>query len=528
MLNILNEPVIRTTLTRGDTVELSLPEVYEAMGADAVTGFPGLRRHQEHGWHALLAQLGAIASHSAGRNMLPAGAAGWRRALSRLTGGADGSHAWELVESDVHKSAFLQPAATPGMETYRRRVPCPDDLDVLVTAANHDVKRSMAQQAHADDWIFTLVSVQTCGDYQGGGKQRIVRMNGGHSSRAGVGLAPTAGGRGAHLVSDIRRMLRHRERLLDDYPKMFAAEGGMALLWTAPWRGDDPLALDERTLDPYFIEVCRQIRLVNEAGRIVGWDRTTRAPRIDGKAAKGNVGDFWTPVSAEKKTALHVTEEGFGYRRLASVLFDKAKYTLPGSMRIERHEQGSWRLVARGLAGGEGKTGGYHEAADIRFSGRTAKALARAEERGKLAAIAKSRVEDAARVAFALQEAIKVGAGSRGGTKSRARLGENQARLHVRHLNQAITVDMFRSIEAEFEARNEAEALEARAAFVRGALRIARASVAATTRTGRRGGVWRHKAAAEAQRAFEGTIRGKESPLRGLNEILKPEARTHE
>lgn len=528
MLNILNERVIRTTLTRGDTARLSLPQVYDAMAADAVAGFPGLRRHQEHAWHALLAQLGAIASHAGGRDRVPTGAAGWHKALSRLTGGADGAHAWNLIEPDVHKCAFLQPAASPGMETYRRRVPCPDDLDVLVTAANHDVKRSVARCAQADDWIFTLVSVQTCGDYQGGGKQRIVRMNGGHSSRAGVGLAPADGDRGAHLFHDIRRMLQRRERLLERYRTMFAAEGGLALLWTAPWRGDDPLPLDGGELDPYFVEVCRQIRLAEEDGEIVGWDRTTKAPRIDGKAAAGNVGDFWTPVNAQKNTALHVTEDGFDYRRLAAILFDKARYDLPDSMRIEPHARGSWRLVARGLAGGEGKTGGYHEAVGIQFSGRTAKALARSEERGKLAAIAKSRVEDAGRIGYALKQAIKVGAGSRGGSKSREVLGENQARVFGRHLSEGVTVVLFRSIEEEYEARDEAGALKARAEFVRWMLRFARTSIAVTTQTGQRGGVWRHKAAARARDTFEAIIRGKESPLRGLNEILKPEARAND
>ena len=69
-------------------------------------------------------------------------------------------------------------------------VAAPDELDVLITAKNHDLKRSAGRPGAAQDWIFALVSLQTGEGYGGSGNHGIARMNGGSSSRLMLGLAP--------------------------------------------------------------------------------------------------------------------------------------------------------------------------------------------------------------------------------------------------------------------------------------------------------------------------------------------------
>ena len=162
---------------------------------------------------------------------------------------------------------------------------------MLVTAANHDVKQSIARHAQADDWLAALVTVQTTGRYQGNGKRNVVRMNRGYGSRPGLGLAPAEGGIGAHVESDIRGMLRHRDAILNAHPEKYAADGGIELLWTEPWDGETSIPLGGGLLDPYFIEVCRRVRLqVAEGGGLRAHDGATPASRIDGAAACGNTG----------------------------------------------------------------------------------------------------------------------------------------------------------------------------------------------------------------------------------------------
>ena len=133
--------------------------------------------------------------------------------------------------------------------------------------------------------------------FLGAGNYGIARMNGGFSARPCLGLAPAAGGLGAHLIHDLRRMLAGRATLLDTYPEYFNAAHGLALVWLEPWDGAN--SLDLRSLDPYFIEICRRVRLRVEGSVIVGWTAASKAARIAAKDAHGNLGDFWTPVNRQ-------------------------------------------------------------------------------------------------------------------------------------------------------------------------------------------------------------------------------------
>ena len=407
MHNLLEEPLIRVRLTDGTATDMSLPAVYDAMSLDRVSAFPSLRPHQRHAWHAFLAQLGTVALHRAGHDTPPSTRLDWRALLRSLTQGFGNDEPWRLIVDNPTRPAFMQPPAPNGVDDYRRRVATPDDLDVLVTAKNHDVKRTVAATNAPDDWIFALIDLQTMAGYLGAGNYGIARMNGGFSARPCLGLAPADSGQGGHLLHDIARMLAGRTALLDDYRNYFDAEDGLALIWLEPWEGTQPL--DLRNLDPYFIEICRRVRLRVEGSQIVARTAGSKAVRIAAKEANGNLGDFWTPVNQEGK-ALSLSNAGFRYDRLYSLVFDDTVFQLPPAMRVDSTGSQRWRLVARGVAGGQGKTNGYHERNDISFGPKTASFLSGDAQSDALARLAAAQMEEIREVQEALRFGIAVAA----------------------------------------------------------------------------------------------------------------------
>ena len=246
-------------------------------------------------------------------------------------------------------------------------------------------------------------------------------MNGGFSARPCLGLAPADGGLGAHLFYDLPRMLAGRASLLDSYPDYFDPEHGVTLLWLEPW--DGTTALDLRKLDPYFVEICRRVRLLADDGRIVAWTARSTAPRVAAKDAHGNLGDFWTPVDAKDAKALSLSSMGFRYDRLAQLILNRDAFALPPAMRVGSTRTGRWRVVARGVAGGQGKTDGYHERNDIAFDHRTTAALGRREQRDILARLADAQVDEIHEVEKALRFGIGRG---REWRKARARSDEGE------------------------------------------------------------------------------------------------------
>ncbi|MCE2543834.1 MAG: type I-E CRISPR-associated protein Cse1/CasA [Acidobacteria bacterium] len=414
MHNLLTDPLLRVRLTNGTSEILSLPEVYEALAADGIAAFSALRPHQRHAWHAFLAQLGVIAAQRSDAATLPRRAGDWCALLRNLTPKFSADEPWRLIVDDPAQPAFMQCPAPNGLEQYRGRVATPDDLDILVTAKNHDVKQAVAIGCAPDDWMLALVDLQTMAGFLGAGNYGIARMNGGFSARPCLGLAPADGGLGAHLFNDMRRMLAGRTSLLDSHPEYFDPHDGLALLWLEPWHGT--ASLDLRELDPYFIEVCRRVRLRAGNRGIVACTATSKVPRVAAKDAHGNVGDFWTPVGAKDATALSLSNVGFRYDRLAKLMFERDSYRLPPAMRVDSTRPGRWRVVARGVAGGQGKTDGYHERSDIAFDNRITAALGRREGRDELARISEAQIEEIREVERALRFGIAVAREARGRT----------------------------------------------------------------------------------------------------------------
>ena len=265
-MNLLTEPLVPILTERAEPREVDLPTLLAAYTDDRVLDFPFLRPHQRAPWHSFCVQLAALALHRAGRDAVVADAATWRELLRGLTAEWPEDEPWRLVVEDVTKPAFMQPPVPAGSgDPHRTPIRTADDLDVLVTAKNHGVKQGIGTDASPAAWVAALVLLQTTGGFLGAGNYGISRMNGGFATRPWVGLVPP-GGLGAHWRRDVTVLLRHRDWFFERVEE-FAEADGAALLWCLPWDGERSLGLDE--LDPWFIEICRRVRLYrDESGTI--------------------------------------------------------------------------------------------------------------------------------------------------------------------------------------------------------------------------------------------------------------------
>ena len=194
MHNLLVDPLIRVHLPGGRVACLSLPEVYSALIADHIAAFPALRPHQRHAWHAFLCQLAVIAIHRAGLQETVESVDEWRALLRGTTPKFAHDQPWHMVVDDSGQPAFMQCPSPHGLDQFRGWKDSPDDLDILVSAKNHDIKQTTAVHAAPEDWLFALIDLQTMGGYLGAGNYQIARMNGGtHRGLAWDWAPPMAG-----------------------------------------------------------------------------------------------------------------------------------------------------------------------------------------------------------------------------------------------------------------------------------------------------------------------------------------------
>ncbi|HMW19036.1 MAG TPA: type I-E CRISPR-associated protein Cse1/CasA [Accumulibacter sp.] len=354
-LNLLDESLIRVRDTDGRLRSLSLPELFVALGHDTVRDYPALRPHQRHPWHALLVQLAALALHQVGESHPWDSPVEWRRALLALTPDHPDGAAYCLI-SPHDQPAFLQTLVPDGsIDDWKKSIATPDALDMLVTSKNHDLKGERMRTAAADDWLFALTSLQTQEGFLGAGNYGISRMNGGFSSRPAVGIAPT-GNIGRRWRRDVAALLDAREDLIDLHG--MSEYAGLALLWLPPWDGTGSLAFS--ALDPFYIEVCRRVRLARDAdGNLIAFGTGTKVARVNAAALKGVTGDAWMPVEEDK--ALTIGSEGFNYT-LSSELAWGTKYrkAIAQTVREEDGQKGV-TLLTQGVVRGKGITEGYHE-----------------------------------------------------------------------------------------------------------------------------------------------------------------------
>ena len=185
MYNFLTDPMMRIVKSEGSRGSASLPEVYASLVADLVEAFPALRPHQRHAWHAFLVQLGAMAMHRAGIGEPPDEPEVWLSIIRGLTADFPNDEPWQLMVDDITRPAFMQPPSRSidRESDYKNTVLTPDELDMLVTSKNHDLKSAVAIESAVDDWLYALITLQTMEGFSGQGNYGISRMNGGMSSR---------------------------------------------------------------------------------------------------------------------------------------------------------------------------------------------------------------------------------------------------------------------------------------------------------------------------------------------------------
>lgn len=339
---------------------LSLPALLAAMVQGKVTQFPALRPHQRAAWHMFLVQLASLAMWKAEETSPPDDSATWVALLRNLTPDYPDDAPWRMVVEDRSRPALLQPPASDGLKWESDKV-TPDALDLLITARNHDLKQAVAREAEIEDWLFALVSLQTSEGYGGAGNHGIARMNGGFSSRPMLGLAPKqdkdyALHPSAWWNRDVGRLLEERQagRWTDH-----GRDGGPALLWCLEWL--EAKQLDLRQLDPWFIEVCRRVRLVEEQGSVSAIRATSKAARIDAKAYHGNVGDPWAPIHRGNGKSLTLSGGDFDYKKLADLML-VGDWQVPLLAELgpkEKAAAGDMLLVAEALSRGNNKTEGF-------------------------------------------------------------------------------------------------------------------------------------------------------------------------
>ena len=359
-VNLLLDPVL--SLAEGEKV--SLPGLFAALARGEARGFPALRPHQRPAWHMFLVQLGALAAWNAPGEPIPEDETGWVAALRRLTPEHADDAPWRLAVFDGRKPAFLQPPAPEAGNAGRlnwRDAETPDALDMLITARNHDLKAAVARAAEAEDWVYALVSLQTCEGYGGAGNYGIARMNGGSSSRPMLGLASARAGEATPNPSawwrrDVERLLAARNANGN------ASDPKPALLWCLEWPEGAQLRVED--LDPWFIEVCRRVRLDRQAGqngqdeRLVARRAASRKPRIAAQHLQGNTGDPWAPVHREEGKGLTLGSGDFDCRRLCELLFSGA-WEVPLLCRAGSGESGPMLLVAEAFSRGNVRTEGF-------------------------------------------------------------------------------------------------------------------------------------------------------------------------
>lgn len=387
--SLLDDPFIRArSAVNGRLGQYTLPALFVAMADDRIRDFPALRAHQRHPWHAVLVQLAAIALHGAGRHTLFEDEAEWHAALLALTPEQPDGAAWCLISPHAEPAFMQAPTSDANVDEWKNVMASPDELDMLVTSKNHDLKAARMRDAQADDWLFALVSLQTQEGFLGSGNYGVSRMNGGFASRPAIGVIP-AGHWGRRWQRDVASLLKNRDQIATDFG--LAQESGVALVWLKNWDGTGSLPF--QSLDPFYIEICRRVRLMLPDGSqsISAAAIGTKAARIDASGRNGVTGDPWTPIDRAAGKALTIGADGFHYRLVTDLVFGN-KFQSPIAQAFDDSDgKTGLTMLLQGVTRGQGKTEGYHQRA-IPISRAVQEAFQR-KQTDRLAAIASERVQ---------------------------------------------------------------------------------------------------------------------------------------
>jgi len=501
--SLLTEPLIRyRRVGDGSTVYASLPQLFVALAADEVRDYPALRPHQRHPWHAFLVQLAAIALHKTERTTAFETSDEWRDAFLALTPDDPDGAAWCLV-SPPNRPALLQAAVVGGSISEWKSVAfAADEVDMLVTSKNHDIKGSRARHAQSEDWLFALLSLQTQEGFLGAGNYGISRMNGGFASKPGVGVA-AVGQHGARWSRDFSALLSQRERTVEE--RGLQGEDGLALVWLAPWDGLGSLSFS--TLDPFYIEICRRIRLQTVGEVITSIGTGSKAARIAAKELNGLTGDAWTPIDVEGGKALTITSNGFNYKLVSELMFG-GKFQAPVAHKLAKADnEKSLVLIAQGITRGQGKTEGYHERR-VPISPKV-RGLLMTNQKAPLARLSTQRIAIIGEVRKLLWVALAVlFASGKSGDSSDG--NKTKASKFSEPFETAEDARFFDDLNEEIEAEDPtAQRLQ----WMLGLAGRAEAILKIAFDTGPRNGVQKYRAQSAALSRFHGGLRSDKSPL---------------
>jgi len=417
MHDLLKDPLIGIRTSQG-TQHVSLPGLLATLSAGRIESYTGLRAHQADPWHVFLVQLAASIQARHPTDVLPDETDYWRNGLLDLADGV--GEAWHLVVEDVTKPAFLQhpwigwdqEAADYGVRTSRGKTVFdakairPDELDVLVTAKNHDVKMARIGAQSPEAWLYALLLLQTTSGFLGQGNYGIVRMNGGFASRSVMAWArsPEPASR---FVDEVNALRHLRSSVCRDFHYV---QRGIVLTWLAPWYRDDH-HVDLCQLEPWFVEAARPIRLYAQAdGSVFALGATSEARQIGPKTIdSGDVGDPWTPINVRDKkkgrSALTLSADGFTPQRMTDLLFKQGFELTP----LQEPQAGDRPgcFIASCLARGQGTTAGFHRV-EIPVPAKARIALFNRETRDTLGHLAQNLLKDAKDVQGALATALTI------------------------------------------------------------------------------------------------------------------------
>ena len=508
MNNLLTDQPIRIDISTGSPAEASLPEIFALLMRDVVESFPALRPHQRHSWHAFLVQLGAMAIDRAGLSEPPEDASDWLRLIQDLTSDWPDGDPWSLVVEDITEPAFMQPPASSAdkISDYRNTVETPDALDILITSKNHDLKSSVALSGKADDWIFALITLQTMEGYSGSSNYGISRMPSGYGNRPAFSITPSHR-HGAHVRRDIIALLEYRESLLDDYPMV---DPGIGLVWILPWDGAAAEAVLLNALDPFYIEVCRRVRLRQTADAFEAICANSKSKRI--VDAKGLTGDPWAPTSNKTNPQGTPTSflgpRGFGYDRVIDGL-TSADWRRPYLLNPLAAEQGAasgMQLVARGIVRGQGGTQGYHERV-IPLRTKVVRAFGRPGGIKEIGEIARDRIKQIAVLLRILRHAVWTFAAG-GKTQDVSEEARALARPWANKLNELVDATFFDDLQEEFAVDDPGGRQTVRDQWLRGVIADGRRILRDAEESLPCPAIRRYRARVRADSVFEGRIRG--------------------
>jgi len=353
--SLLDGSVISVRYRNGETASANLPVIFTGLLDDTIVSFEALQPHQQQAWYSFLVQLAAMAAARENNGEIPTTPDAWKELLVNL---ADGSEAaWHLVVDDVSQPAFMQPPVPEGSlekAKYSSDIQTPDELDMLVTSKNHDLKGNRILRPNPEHWLFALLTLQTMEGFLGRGNYGIIRMNGGFGNRPLVGLSPDKSW-GKRFQRDTKMLSKNRPTLLDIYD-----HNGETLLWILPWDGGKLSGIPIENCDPFFIEICRRIRFTKNNGQISCLRTNTKASRIlAADDLNGRTEDPWTPVEKKGVKALTLGESGFTYELIQQLLLGE-EYATPIALEFQQDEKDGAFLICQALVRGQGKTDGLH------------------------------------------------------------------------------------------------------------------------------------------------------------------------